>query len=239
MNEPKWLIGTYSPVTLFSLRATETTSSGGSTLLCPTPYAVKMALIDAAFRCGKEEDARRTYGLLLGLDIRLMVPQDAVVQHTFVKVLRESREKGVQYGSSIAFREFCFFRGNMDIALDIASMSAGEADWMAQLMWHVNYFGKRGSFFQPIETRRVRYLPQGYSLRLPDEGGEMDPRCYGLTQYMDDFGNLTDKDFDVINTFSAKSSRLGKHRILTPWALPLRQETTSTRYTHYRRCILS
>src|SRR5579875_4187322 len=49
-EERTWLLVTYYPVSLFSLRTTYATSKGGKTLLVPTPYAVKMALLDACFR---------------------------------------------------------------------------------------------------------------------------------------------------------------------------------------------
>src|ERR1700722_18200764 len=46
----EWLVAAYSPVTMFSLRMTHATSKGGKTLVVPTPYAVKMALLDVCFR---------------------------------------------------------------------------------------------------------------------------------------------------------------------------------------------
>ncbi len=45
-----WLIATYQPTSLFSLRPANATTSGGKTLLTPTPFALKMALLDAAIR---------------------------------------------------------------------------------------------------------------------------------------------------------------------------------------------
>ena len=45
-----WLIAEYQPVSLFSLKNSLATSSGGKSLLVPTPYAFKMALLDAACR---------------------------------------------------------------------------------------------------------------------------------------------------------------------------------------------
>jgi hypothetical protein len=45
-----WLIADYQPVTLFSLKNSLATSSGGKSLLVPTPCAFKMALLDAACR---------------------------------------------------------------------------------------------------------------------------------------------------------------------------------------------
>src|SRR3972149_6387150 len=47
-----WLIAEYAPTALFSLKASFATSSVGRTLVVATPYAVKMAFVDAAFRAG-------------------------------------------------------------------------------------------------------------------------------------------------------------------------------------------
>ena len=55
----KWLLASFKPVTLFSLRMSIATSSAAKTLLVPTPYAVKLALVDAAFRADGETFARR------------------------------------------------------------------------------------------------------------------------------------------------------------------------------------
>ena len=45
-----WVLATYQPTTFFSLKPSNATSSGGKTLLTPTPYAIKMGLLDAAIR---------------------------------------------------------------------------------------------------------------------------------------------------------------------------------------------
>jgi hypothetical protein len=44
-----WIIAHYLPVSFFSLKPAVATSSGGKTLLVPTPYALKMAFIKAHF----------------------------------------------------------------------------------------------------------------------------------------------------------------------------------------------
>jgi hypothetical protein len=48
----RWLIAEYQPTALFSLKISSATSSVGKTLVVPTPYSIKMALVDAAFRTG-------------------------------------------------------------------------------------------------------------------------------------------------------------------------------------------
>src|SRR3972149_509738 len=48
----RWLVAEYQPAALFSLKISLATSSVGKTLVVPTPYSIKMAFVDAAFRAG-------------------------------------------------------------------------------------------------------------------------------------------------------------------------------------------
>ncbi|MEL6525291.1 MAG: hypothetical protein AAFQ07_06225, partial [Chloroflexota bacterium] len=41
-----WVIAEYEATALFSLKPANATSSGGRTLLVPTPFAIKMAILN-------------------------------------------------------------------------------------------------------------------------------------------------------------------------------------------------
>ena len=75
----RWLIAAYRPVTLFSLRMTHATSKGGKTLVVPTPYSIKMALLDACFRRYSSADAlawaHRVMGWLVRRAVRVPRPR--------------------------------------------------------------------------------------------------------------------------------------------------------------------
>jgi hypothetical protein len=87
-----WLVTQYKPTTLFSLKMSLATSSVGKTLLVPTPYSIKMAFVDAAFRSGlSNEDSADFLRSLVGVDVRVAPPEAAVATHTFVKVRQEAR----------------------------------------------------------------------------------------------------------------------------------------------------
>ena len=45
-----WLVSEYEASALFTLKPATATASGGKTLLVPTPFAIKMALLDVACR---------------------------------------------------------------------------------------------------------------------------------------------------------------------------------------------
>ena len=61
-----WLIAEYEAVTLFSLKLSTATSSGGKTLLVPTPYALKMALLGVVFHLLRRLDVADDAFLALG-----------------------------------------------------------------------------------------------------------------------------------------------------------------------------
>src|SRR5437016_8052725 len=112
----EWLICRYAPVTLFSLRSTYATSKGGKTLLVPTPYAIKMALIDACFRAMPSQDAeviaRNVFDLIKAQPVRIKPPKQCIVQNTFLRVLQPARDSEGEEGGygpfarTIAYREF-------------------------------------------------------------------------------------------------------------------------------------
>ena len=63
-----WLMADYEAVTLFSLKMSGATSSGGKSLLLPTPYAIKL-LVDAIPRLGSgvgKVSGISTLGAILG-----------------------------------------------------------------------------------------------------------------------------------------------------------------------------
>jgi hypothetical protein len=63
------------------------TASGGKTLLAPTPYALKMALLDVACRYLEVQEAEKHWEDIRDLKVALL-PRRAVVKNLFQKVLR-------------------------------------------------------------------------------------------------------------------------------------------------------
>lgn len=232
----KWLLARYRPSTLFSLRTTYSTSSGGKTLLVPTPYAVKLAFVDASYRAEGEALARRIFGLLQGRRIRLRPPEHAAVTHTFIKIKREARDAGPEepYISSIAFREYCHFSGDLFIAITANDLTEAEEADLIRVAAHINYFGKRGSFFAYIGAEIVGALPSGFSLLVPEDLTEA-ADGYVTAQFLDDLAADLPKDiFDRINSYSDKSLSLGKHRVIQQHLLPYRVARTSKSFTQYK-----
>src|SRR5436309_2493830 len=152
----RWIVSTFCPVSLFSLRMTHATSKGGKTLFVPTPYAVKMALIDACFRSAEsdaEQQARRIFDFVKWSEVRVLPPEHCVVHNTFIKVLDYDREGDEgPFKSTIAYREFAFFRGEMHVAIGVNGLAPHGQQEISDLFWRVNTFGKRGSFWQCVQV---------------------------------------------------------------------------------------
>lgn len=231
-----WIVAEYEATTFFSLKPATATTSGGRTLLVPTPFAVKMALLDVACRVDGQGNAKTAWEWLGTLSVALRPPPEIVINNTFIKILKERRNavpEGSQdagfFGKTIAYREYAQISGPFGIALE--TDVDGQAETLRRWLLCINYLGKRGSFIQ-ILTPPSEYstLPEGFLVI----DGELDevPLNAILTQ-LDDIGDNT--SFDHVNVYSGKRIRLGRERILRHVALPYRLEASSRGYSHYQR----
>jgi hypothetical protein len=232
-NYKEWLVLDYLPTSLFSLKISSATNKGGKTLFVPTPYSIKLAFVDAAFRAGGETLAKEIFDSLKGLDIRLSPPDRLYVLNTFIKILDESREETSDpYQSTIAYREHCFYQGILEIAIGLANCSQDIKEKLIEVAAHINYFGKRGSFFQFNESMTIPKLPSGFTVKSTDNEGNISQ--YGVVQPLDDLGELDSEDlFDRINTFSSKKIERNKHRVFVLTYIPYKMEKSSSNYTAY------
>jgi len=242
-----WTIARYLPVGLFSLRVSMATTSGGKTLLVPTPYSLKMALLDAAIRTRGLAEGEHLWPVLRDLRVAIAVPDQVVVIHGFSKIrkpirlpgkneveqaIARARETGnYPYQATIAYREFVQFAGTLGIALSTPN-GAPPAAPLAELLMTVNYLGKRGGFVQlagPVETHET--LPDGFvEVNAPTTATFP---VAGTMQMLDDCApTLT---FAQANVYSGERITLGKERILRHVVLPLRLERSSRAYQLYER----
>ncbi|HHY33799.1 MAG TPA: hypothetical protein GX515_12420 [Firmicutes bacterium] len=118
-----WLLAKFEPSGLFTLRSSATTSMGGKTLLVPTMYAVKMALLSAAFASGRDVEA--LFPTIRGLVIRFLPPRKAVVTHSLVRMLREDRSGKAEFISAPVYREFVYYDGELTIAFSARPSADG------------------------------------------------------------------------------------------------------------------
>jgi len=234
-----WLVAEYRPVTLFSLKLGTATSTGAKSLLIPTPFAIRTALLDAAIRTRGLAAGEATFLWLKELSIAVHPPERAVVTNLFTKVQKPSRQKdGDAMQKSIAFREYVYLEGSLALAFEVDAAHVEELAW---LLGQVNYFGKRGSLFQlATPPRQVESLPAGF-IRLDGaylngtqvSGPSASAFPLGLIQLMDDWGpGLT---FPKVNIYTREQIRLGVDRVRKMVVLPYRVVRSSRGFTLYER----
>ena len=231
-----WLSVEYEAVTLFSLRLSSATASGGKTLLTPTPYAIKMALLDVACRTLGVAQAEDHWPYLRDLKVALRVTDQAVISNVFQKVLRPRRNAialnepdAGTFQKTIGYREYVHLAGPLGIAL--GWLESDDRAWLDDLLLNVNYFGKRGSFMQltqpPVRTldRPADYVEATSEQLMFAMGGTL--------QMLDDC--TPDLTFEKANIYSGKKIRPGKDRLTRNIVLPYRLTRSSKSFTLYER----
>lgn len=231
-----WLIASYEASALFTLKPATATASGGKTLLVPTPYAIKMALLDVACRLeGREAAATAWDDWLGGLTVAVHPAAAVVVNNTFIKILKPRRrpaKPGSQHAGffqhTITYREYAQLVGPFGIGLALSEEA--DPDRLARWLVNINYLGKRGSFIQLQGLPALADdLPDGFIMI----DGELDEfRLDAVLTQLDDTDQM---DFDRADIYSGKRITLGKQRVLRHVALPYRAVASSRSYTYYRR----
>lgn len=231
-----WFITTYQPVSLLSLKVSTATSTGGKSLLLPTPFAFKMALLDVVIRDGGVDLGEALWPTICNGQVAVRGPERIVVNNTFTKILKPNRSAAYDpdtglflvMGRTIGFREYVQWQGELQIAFQADSEAKDWARWLTQ----IHYLGKRGGFIQAVAPpTQADELPDDFTLLTQDNeaGFALD----GTLQVMDDCAS--DVRFDQVNIYTTTKLRVGSDRILRHVILPYRMERSSRGYTLYRR----
>lgn len=234
-----WVLARYEMTSLFSLKASMATGSGAKSLLVPTPYALKMALLDAACRTMGVARAEGLWPAIRDAEVALDPPRRAVVTNLFAKVLKPRRGKATagdpDYGPfqrTIAFREYVQHSGPLGVALAVGDEFAPT---VAELLLQINYLGKRGGIIQLLEPpQQVVDLPASYLVI-----GDTQPQfhCDGILQMLDDCTPAL--TFEQANTYSKERVTIGKERVIRHIVLPYRLVRSSKSFTVYERIAAS
>ena len=230
-----WLTVSYQPVSLFSLKRYDATSMAARSNLVPTPYAIKMALLKVLIEGeGKNHFSsfdvwiQREFFWIRELQIYIQPPERIVVNRNGYKLryydqTADKADKSrptVPMQDGFVFREWVYLEGNLKIC---CGSTDREKD-LEQLFAQINYFGKRGCFFQYLPDQTEHTSEPQFQLN----------QTSGFTvQPMDDLGEKT--TFSKINPFSTQKAQLDKDRVIKPGFLPLQLVATSARYDLYER----
>lgn len=231
----RWLVVDYIPTALFSLKISLATSSVGKTIIIPTPYAIKMALVDAAFRAGlSDTDCADFLRSLVSLEVRIAVPRAAMVTHTFIKIRQEPHggsRPAQPYISSIAYREVVQHHGLWRWAFDLTAGDDTLADRLVRISPHVAYIGKRGSFVQFIGVSRCKDLGLEFTQPVQNHQPWVPPPRAHIVP-LDDFG--PEADLETLSSFTTKSPKRDKHRCFVATIVPLGLVNTGPGFSEYR-----
>lgn len=231
-----WVIARYQPVGLFSLKHGEATSTGGKSLLVPTPFAIRMALLDAAIRTNGFEKGEEAFEQIKSLHLAIKPPAYIAVSGLFGKVLKPERDKDSDRAMTptIAFREFVHLWNELGIAL------SGEPQTLKMItpwLQHITYFGKRGGFFQlldkPTNVDTEQPPAEFILLEGPDilSGQEFSTFALGVLQRLDDWGpGIT---FQKANVYTRDPIKLGKDRIRFDVIFPYQLVRSGRGFTLY------
>jgi hypothetical protein len=254
-----WVTAVFHQVSLFSLKPSEVTSTGGRSLLIPTPYSIKMAFLDVVIRNHGVNSGSMLFPLLRDMMIAISPPQYIIVNNCFVRIHKPRRQKSSQgqaktsfedeqseveehadeegkgpYIRSVAFREYVQYSGPLGLAMRVEALQTAEQ--LFPLFSQVNYLGKRGGFFQvegPAVVQNNLPVQQGYLLLDAGESTLSSLSSGHTLQVLDDCSPKM--SFDQVNIYSSAPLAVGKDRIQRPVWLPYRVTRSSQGFTLYQR----
>lgn len=231
-----WTIATYESVSMISLKVATATSTGGKSMLLPTPYAYKMALLNVAIQDIGLDSAKELWPTIRDCQIAICGPERIITNNTFTKILKPNRNVATSPDTglvsvmikSIGFREYVYWQGQTKIALQVENTNS---EMWSRWMTMINYMGKRGGFVQATgELEQVEDFGQPFTLLTQQSDGFL---LNGTMQVMDDCGPKV--TFEQVDIYSKKSMTVGKDRLLRHIVLPYRIQRSSRGYTLYER----
>ena len=140
-----WLEVEYLPTSLFSFKNINATNTAATSLLIPTPFGVKMALIKECIQKYSLDKAEELFETIKDKQLKFNLPQEAVVNKTFGRITDLRNPIG---RSKPAYREYVYFKGSLKVALAIDELEDSTIKLLKELFVRINYFGKKGSFMQ-------------------------------------------------------------------------------------------
>lgn len=210
----------YQPTNLFSLKDSNSTNSGAKSLLLPSPYAVKMALFNQAITIeGKEvfEDKKsKEFDYIKDVQIYYHISGSYCVNNCFVTI--QSLRDGTYRGKP-SFREYIYLSDNIEIIFEVKEEEAKQ--YLQKYLHSINYFGKRGCFFQFINYCDNPSEPNVKEFNVSDFAS-------GILQEYDDISPKA--QFKNVDNFDSASAQRDK-RILV---IPVQNVNSSKSYTHFR-----
>lgn len=230
----------YVPTSLFSLKESNSTNSGAKSLLLPSPYSIKMAILNQAITIGGELELLETknselFRYIRDAKIGFFIEDESYfcVNNSFVKILKLKEDKRSKkqkeeensefisgFGQTVAFREYIYLSNQIEIIFEVENKE--QKNYLKKYLHKINYFGKRGCFFQFVDYKDE-----------PNHANVMEFSSTNLTsgiiQEYDDFDSQT--TFDNVNNFSTSTTKRKK----TILNVPVIRFNSSKSYSIFKR----
>lgn len=229
-----WLIIKYSPTTLFSLKNSSATNSAGKSLITPSPYSVKMALLNSVITFDSLKTAKAYFNLIRDLEMRFSLPESLVVNNCLIRILKDndkvSKEDKIDnpFKTVVAFREYVYLDDDIEIAVNLSSdriVLSEDKNFLKKWFMHINYFGKKGCFFQFQSFEEVKELDDSKFC-----SGISDSFKTGIFMQMDDVDRKA--DFESMNNYN-QSKKAKAKRIPSVYSFPVALKKMSKTYSFY------
>ena len=209
------------PTTLFSLRDSACTASGAKSLFLPSPYAIKMAIINQVLTTESQDYFDKhiaKFDLVKNLRINYRVSGYLTANNYLIKI-QKKRDQNSNFNSTVSYREYIYASEPLEIIFDTDSDKS--VKFLKKYLYRINYFGKRGCYFQ--------FLRYSDSPSLPNvQPFDIHKIIPGIIQEYDDINERM--NFENVNSYSQKKVTRDKKRLV----IPLIRESFSKSFTKYK-----
>lgn len=211
----------YIPTTLFSLRDSACTASGAKSLFLPSPYAIKMAIINQVLTIESQDYFDKhidKFDIVKNLRINYRVSGYLTANNCLIKI-QKKRDQNSDFNSTVSYREYIYASEPLEIIFDTDSDKS--VKFLKKYLYRINYFGKRGCYFQ--------FLRYSDSPSLPNvQPFDIHKIIPGIIQEYDDINKKM--KFENVNSYSQKKVIRDKKRLV----IPLIRESFSKSFTKYK-----
>ncbi len=212
----------YKPTSLFSLKESNSTNSGAKSLLIPSPYAIKMALFNQAITIDGidnfENKKSLVFEFIKDAKIEYIVNGSFCVNNCFVTI-QSYRNERKEFTGKPSFREYIHLSQNIEIIFGVKNEEA--MIYLKKYLHRINYFGKRGCFFQFINYNDS---PEKPNVKKFDASNF----SQGILQEFDDISPKA--DFKHVNNFDSEDAKRDK----IVFVIPVQNINSSKSYTHFK-----
>lgn len=204
---------------LFSLKDSNSTSSGAKSLFLPSPYSIKMAFISQAISLGgvNFSNDKHLFVVIRDAEISYHINGEFSVNNCFVKI--QKKRDSNPYTPTVGFREYIYINEEVELIFNVANQT--DVCFLKKYLHTINYFGKRGCFYQFIKYNDAPNEPNVMSFGANN-------MCAGIIQEFDDFDHSL--SFDNVNSYSEAKTKRKKHLLV----LPLECTSSSKSYSCYK-----